>query len=354
MIGGRLHALTDISVVDQHCYVAPMRDDAPVGDDVYNSNRSTLRLFEDGLEIGPAHALHETIVGQGGGAFSHWGRQLYFSSSDRSDPRANGRLYTILYDPAADESHRSVLLAALAVDLRTLGAEEKYGLGERVFNAVVPDVMLSEYGRSMFGDAEFLADYKRFDRANYRSFDRKFALRELFKLVYRVAGDVAECGVYRGGSAFLLAKAMARHAQDKRLHLFDSFAGLSQPGPLDGSHWRAGALACGLAEVSANLAEHVGRTVFHAGWIPDCLADAADRKFCFVHVDVDLYEPTKASLDFFRPRMVPGGIIVCDDYGFETCPGARRAVDEFAASNFMPVVHLPTGQGVLFVGYPTA
>jgi hypothetical protein len=79
-------------------------------------------------------------------------------------------------------------------------------------------------------------------------------------------------------------------------------------------------------------AEYERLIVIHAGWIPDCFSEVVDRSFCFVHIDVDLYEPTLASLEFFGSRMVPGGIIVCDDYGFETCPGARRAGDEFAAA----------------------
>jgi hypothetical protein len=350
MTGGKLHELKEISSAGKYCFVAPMPDDAPSGDDVDHNERSTLRLFENDREIGPPHSLHARIVDEGGGAFSHWGRQIYFSASDRSDPRSNGRRYTALYITDENAPHRQVLSAALAVDVARLGAEEKYALGERVFNAFVPEVRLSEYGRSMFSDAEFLADYERFERTNYRSFDRKFALRELIKLAHRLPGDVAECGVYRGASAFLLAKSIARHARDKRLHLFDSFAGLSAPGPLDGAYWSVGALACSRPQVEANLADHAGRIEFHQGWIPDCFADVGDRRFCFLHIDVDLYEPTRAALVFFRPRMVPGAVIVCDDYGFETCPGARRAVDEQALDWGVPMVQLPTGQGVIFLG----
>jgi hypothetical protein len=330
MIRSRLVEVTDISRADRLRYVARMPDEVPAGDEPGDTARSTLRLFEDGLEIGPAHALHDVIAREGRGAFSHWGRVLYFSSSDGSNPKSNGRRYTVLY--GQDETqHQSVLVAALAVEIDTLSPEERYGWGERLFNAVVPDVRLSD---------------------NYRSYDRKFALRELLKLTHGLPGDVAECGVYRGGSAYLMAKALARHAPGKRLHLFDSFAGLSEPGPLDGGHWRAGALAGTLPEVTANLADYADRIEIHRGWIPDRFRDVHDRSFCFMHLDVDLYEPTLASLEFFGPQMVSGGIIVCDDYGFETCPGARRAVDEWAAARAIQVVHLPTGQGILFPGYP--
>ena len=347
----RLLELTDITASDRYRVVARLPEDVPAGDDIGSPDRSTLRLFEDGHEIGPGHALHDVIAREGRGAFSHWGRVLYFSSSDRSDPVTNRRCYTVLYGQT-DSAHRRVLEAALAVEMEGLGSEERYRWGERLFNAIVPDVRLSEYGRSFFNDAEFQNDYERFDRDNYHSYDRKFALRELLKLTHGLRGDVAECGVYRGGSAYLMAKELARQAPGKHLHLFDSFAGLSQPGAHDGSHWRAGALASSLPEVSANLTEYSHLIAFHAGWIPDCFSEAVDRSFCFVHIDVDLYEPTMASLEFFGPRMVKGGIVVCDDYGFDTCPGARRAVDEFAAARAIQVVHLPTGQGLLFPDYP--
>jgi hypothetical protein len=56
---------------------------------------SALRLFEDGRELGPAHASHSDIRQHGGGRYSHWGDQLYFSASDNSDPRTNGRRYSV-------------------------------------------------------------------------------------------------------------------------------------------------------------------------------------------------------------------------------------------------------------------
>src|SRR5262249_5610277 len=209
----------------------------------------------------------------------------------------------------------------------------------------------SEFGRSMFADAQFLADYERFDRQNYRSFDRKFALKELLQLALRLRGDLAECGVLRGASAYLIAKVMALTDRTRYLRLFDSCAGLPPPNPeVDGSYWQRGAMACGLDEVAVNLQHFADRIVFHPGWIPENFAEAADKKFCFVHVDVDLYEATRDTFKFFGPRMVSGGLIVCDDYGFETCPGARKAMDEYATASGLTIVHLPTGQGVIFAG----
>lgn len=347
---GRLCSIIDINHSGGHCFTAPTPDDAPQGDDLNLPDRSNLRVFEDGIELGPAHSLHDNIFKQGGGRFSHWGRWLIFSSSDGSDPRTNGRSYRMVY-LLQDSAQTSILTAALNVNIDELDAEQRYAWGERAFSVFAPNVKLSEYGRSIFADTDFLAVYERFDRSNYRSFDRKFAMKELLKLALPLDGDLAECGVFRGASAYLLANAIAARSRKKRLHLFDLFAGLSEPKPdLDGSHWHFGDLACGLAEVALNLKQHASRVLFHAGWIPEKFFEVSDKKFCFVHVDVDLYEPTRDVLAFFGPRTVPGGLIVCDDYGFETCPGARRAMDEYVAASRQTVVHLPTGQGVIFAG----
>ena len=76
-----------------HCYIVPLGPHYP-GDGIKDGPASTLRLFEDGKDLGPAHAPHVEIREKGGGRYSHWVTQLYFSASDNTDPRANGRRYT--------------------------------------------------------------------------------------------------------------------------------------------------------------------------------------------------------------------------------------------------------------------
>jgi hypothetical protein len=107
-----------------------------------------------------------------------------------------------------------------------------------------------------------------------------------------------------------------------------------------------GSLSSGESEIRENLKEFQN-VRYYPGWIPDRFSEVADRKFRFVHVDVDLYRPTKDSLEFFYGRLVPGGVIICDDYGFDTCPGARKAVDEFVAEHGLEILDLPSGQGVI-------
>lgn len=85
----------------------------------------------------------------------------------------------------------------------------------------------------------------------------------------------------------------------------------------------------------------------YKGWIPEKFHEVEDKEFSLVHIDVDLHDPTLASLEFFWPRLNAGGMIVCDDYGSEACPGAKKAMDDFAAKYGFSVVHLTTGQGFI-------
>ncbi len=344
----QLIALSGLTPETGLCWTCPAPPPCGPGDSADAAQRSTLRLFEDDREIGPAHSLHDDIRALGGGRFSHWGDRLYLSAASPG-ARPDRARYTALVEPVEDNARRAVLAAAAAVDAASLSAEDRYAWGERAFAAFVPEVKLSEFGRSFFRDAAFLADYERFDRQNYRSFDRKFALRELLRLALRHPGALAECGVFRGASAFLMAQSIRRSGGGRRLHLFDSFAGLSPPQAVDGRYWEAGNLASSQEEVAAGLAAFRDLVSFHEGWIPTRFGDVADSRFCFVHIDVDLFQPTRDALVFFCPRMVAGGLILCDDYGFDTCPGARQAMDAFFADRPEPIIHLPTGQGFVLI-----
>ena len=70
------------------------------GDDESNNHRSILRLYENGKPLGPAHAPHSAIARSGGGCFSHWKDEVYFSTSDNSDPNENGGSYYLQPDPS--------------------------------------------------------------------------------------------------------------------------------------------------------------------------------------------------------------------------------------------------------------
>jgi hypothetical protein len=195
---------------------------------------------------------------------------------------------------------------------------------------------------------------ERFNELDGMNTDRRWTLYQLARLAADVPGDTAECGVFRGASSYLICRSFNGHSQHRRTHfVFDSFEGVSKPQPIDGTHWTKGDLTCPLDVVKQNLQEF-DNISWHKGWIPQRFADVTDRRFSFVHIDVDLYEPTRDSIQFFYPRLNNGGIIICDDYGFTTCPGATRAVDEFLTDKSEKMIALPCGGGFLIKGCHTS
>ncbi len=347
----RIVTLDKFVVEEGFCRITASPEDAP-GDSCGLSG-SDLRLFEDGVEIGPGRSTHADVRSFGEGRFSHWGKQIYFSSSDGSPPESNRRTYQALIPAATREANASLSQLA-TLDFEALSVDQRYAVIEKLAAVLVPAVHLSEIQRSMFLDGEFREDFEKFAEGNYRSYDRKFLMREFARLAIREEGQFAECGVFKGASAYILAKELKNAGSSKKLHLYDSFEGLSAPGSIDGGHWTQGDMLGGLDEVQNNLRELATHIVYHKGWIPEGFDKNAQDVFSFVHIDVDLHQPTLDSLAYFYPRMSRHGVILCDDYGFETCPGARKAFDDFFKATGDVVLHLPTGQGMVICGLPAA
>lgn len=151
-------------------------------------------------------------------------------------------------------------------------------------------------------------------------------------------GDVIECGCWHGHTAVGISTILAARGFTGRFHIFDSFeGGLSEFTARDESVFHlSDTEKQGLVRQFASdfdfvrsVTERFGFVDLHPGWIPAIFATFERKPVRFVHVDVDMYEPTKAALEFFWDYLVPGGCIVIDDYNHTVFEGATRAVDEF-------------------------
>jgi O-methyltransferase len=168
-----------------------------------------------------------------------------------------------------------------------------------------------------------------------------------------VAGDFVEAGVYRGGSAGVLAS-VARGSQ-RRLWLFDAFAGMPAAGEKDDerSHAIEGQYVGSEAQTRRILAD-VGmdpaRTELRVGWFEDTFPDAHVEQIALLHVDCDFYDPVKLTLESFYDRVVPGGYVVINDYG--SYEGARVAVDEWLAGPGAGIVPVALDLHVAFFAKP--
>lgn len=219
-----------------------------------------------------------------------------------------------------------------------------YQLSEKIIKFLNPNSIISEFGRTFLKDEKFKEYYRKFEPDNWRSYDRKYFLDQLAGSVVDVAGDTAECGVYMGASSWLICNQIRGYK--KTHHIFDSFEGLSKPDEFDGEYWQKGDMSVDIRKVNEVLS-NFDFVEYHKGWIPERFADVDDNKFSFIHIDVDLYEPTRDSIEFFYERMNKNGILLCDDYGFESCPGATRAMDEFFKNKHEKIINVPTGQAFI-------
>lgn len=230
------------------------------------------------------------------------------------------------------------------------GERERYVIVEYLNRLINPSFFIGESGKTWFRKATIELNLEMYgDDALRRRWDRLWVLGEAARLTRGIPGDIVEMGVYTGASAAVM---LQRGLPSKRYFGFDSFAGLSDPDPnVDGVYWKSGDLHVGYATPLHNLAPWSERISVFEGWIPQVFTlHDTPQDISLAHIDVDLYEPTYASLQWVSTRLTEGSIIVCDDYGFDTCPGATRAVDEFI-ERFPQwrLMHLPTGQGLIFV-----
>jgi len=160
-------------------------------------------------------------------------------------------------------------------------------------------------------------------------------------------GDVAELGVYKGNTAAILSRYAERIGG--RCYLFDTFEGFS------GRDMNGVDAGVRMAFEDARL-DDVRRlidspaAVYVQGWFPESLAHLdADPRFTLVHIDCDLYQPMKAGLEYFYPRMVPGGVLVMHDYMSLFWRGIEQAVDEFFAGKPERLVCIPDKSGTVVV-----
>jgi O-methyltransferase len=166
----------------------------------------------------------------------------------------------------------------------------------------------------------------------------------------RVEGDWAELGVYQGSTARLIH----HYAPERKLHLFDTFAGFDAA---EASRERARGqnVPTGLfADTSVEgVRQRVApvrdeQVIFHAGFFPGTTQEVApETRFAFVHLDADLYDPTLAGLEYFYPRMPRGGVFVVHDYN--AWRGAREAVDYFLRNKPEMAVPMPDQSGSVVI-----
>lgn len=226
-----------------------------------------------------------------------------------------------------------------------LGSEGAYNRLKFASRILYPGFILGGPRRTWVDNGEFLAGLEQFQEYGlHDSAERYFNLGNLVQLSVGLEGDLVECGCAYGGSTVTILRSMD---ESKRLHVFDSFEGLPSPGPNDAAIWKQGDFKAQKSEFMRLTSRYSDRFELHVGLIPQSLGAVQGAPLSFVHLDLDFYDATKAALERLYPQVVPGGVLVCDDYGFEGEVGARRAFDEAARRYGQTVIELSSGQAFL-------
>ena len=164
----------------------------------------------------------------------------------------------------------------------------------------------------------------------------------------KLAGDMAELGVYKGNTASVLARS-AEHL-GKKIYLLDTFEGFNEQDMSaeekanHDDHFKDSSLDY----VKANVAGAHAR--FVQGRFPETAAQIpADASFCLVHLDCDLYLPFKSALEYFWPRIVGGGFLIMHDYLSMYWDGVEQAVTEFFANKAESIVPIPDASGTVVI-----
>jgi O-methyltransferase len=197
---------------------------------------------------------------------------------------------------------------------------------------------------------------------------RCYSLWKLVEQAVQLEGDLLEVGVWRGGTGALIAAQLERQRRRDRsdrqaeapgesgtadgsrcVFLADTFNGVAKAGPRD-TYYRGGEHANTSRELVEDLLGRVGATnaILLEGVFPEDTGDLIDdHRFCFCHVDVDVYQSARDTFEWVWPRLNTGGIVVYDDYGFYGCEGVTAHVNEIFPDSRRTVIHNLNGQAIV-------
>lgn len=246
-------------------------------------------------------------------------------------------------------------------------------LRSRGWGVVPPDQYLIDI------EPVFKTMWKQVKPYTMTSLERGYALFKAIEYLVRngIKGDIVECGVWKGGSCMLMALSLLHFGiVDKTIRLYDTFSGMTEPTKEDVITWNNRSVlekweedkngikenftswAVGIDEVKSNMKKikYPEKLVrFIPGDICQTLSERVPSDIALLRLDTDWYQSTAYELKVLYPKVVPGGVVVVDDYGHFR--GARKAVDEyFGDFDFLPLLCRAdyTGRIMAKPGVPTA
>lgn len=178
-------------------------------------------------------------------------------------------------------------------------------------------------------DKKFIELYNQIKGCALLGAERAHMIYQFARHSLNIPGDAAEVGVYKGGSAKIIASVFGNSS--KKIHLFDTFEGTPEIDPAkdNNNFLRKGMYDDVDFDSVKNFLAEFKNVRIYKGIFPKTANAIKKSRFCFVHIDVNTYRSTKDCLEFFYPKMNKGGIILLDDYKSKECRGVQKAADQF-------------------------
>ncbi len=169
--------------------------------------------------------------------------------------------------------------------------------------------------------------------------------------VKSLEGDFVECGVNTGAYSIAVIDFIKFEKTHKKFYLFDTFNGLDETLVSDsekniGIKNYFGSYKDVYEQVLKTFSGYNVEVI--KGSVPSTLSKCEAKKICYLSIDMNCVEPEIAAVEFFWDKIVKGGVIILDDYGFPMHIHQKLAFDNFALKKNASILCLPTGQGVIF------
>ncbi|WP_051148502.1 TylF/MycF/NovP-related O-methyltransferase [Desulfospira joergensenii] len=199
-------------------------------------------------------------------------------------------------------------------------------------------------------DNEFQELYEKIKRNTLVDIYRCYELWQLISQCIRLNGNVLEIGVWRGGTSAIFCSRTSKLSPDKKVYCADTFQGVVKAGAKDSSYKGGEHRDTSVGIVKKLLSEdlHCNNYEILEGIFPEDTAHKIKNEvFCFCHIDVDVYESARDIVDWVWSRLVVGGLLVFDDYGFFGCSGITKYVNELRGFDDRYVIHNLNGHAIV-------
>jgi O-methyltransferase len=218
------------------------------------------------------------------------------------------------------------------------------------------DGLFTRNNADFLKDKKFISAYSKSEETeSWKGFSirwRVYIVCKMAEQIKHLDGDFVECGVNRGGLSYAMVHYIDFQNTNKLLFLLDTFTGYDsrfltqEEKDLD--------LINKYASYNEDSYEYV-QSIFSKfkckvikGAVPDTLPQCETQKVAYLSIDMNCVEPEIAAFRYFWPKMVKGGIVILDDYGFPDHILQKNAFDKLSQELHFNIIQLPTGQALIF------